>query len=445
MNTASIRPSTVDGIKQLAKKIKRERNISHRDALDLASHQAGFQNFVHARHQLVVGQPAVLLAAADGLRVFPVFLSAHWYASHRAHPKIERRAGRELLQINLSRPLSEVVAKHRVSSGRGLRGFRMEYADHLEHLTNLSSVEEARTTLVGAARSLRFMEATGLQPATTMQQHAAMRPLDDLPGKDHPSRWFDPVSGSWVWLDEPYKQKIMHHQEERQAWLAKRGLNMLVPSWEGLYVPGECQSCLISPDAVLLRQIATALAAVVTPPTLEPWPHETGVNGDDYVSPQRLDDGKSRKPRPGPSYRDYKGATPYGGAPGIRSLWRPAKAMPLELHRRLGALMQDLAGIPLSFRMGSKLSVQRSLLEDWALAEHRREHGLSVADDLYYGGPSRPGPVTREECLEALGKAKALVEQGYNDCKPRRELIAVLDAAAAETAAMPERKTSSRR
>lgn len=107
--------------------------------------------------------------------------------------------------------------------------------------------------------------------------------------------------------------------------------------------------------------------------------------------------------------------------------------------------MQDLAGIPLSFRMGSKLSVQRSLLEDWALAEHRLEHGLSVADDLYYGGPSRPGPVTREECLEALSKAKALVEQGYNDCKPRRELIAVLDAAAAETVAMPERKSSSRR
>lgn len=41
MQIASIRPSTVDGIKQLAKKIKRERNTSHTEALNLASRQAG--------------------------------------------------------------------------------------------------------------------------------------------------------------------------------------------------------------------------------------------------------------------------------------------------------------------------------------------------------------------------------------------------------------------
>lgn len=435
MNIASIQPSTVDGIKQLAKKIKRERNINHVEALILASRQAGFENFVHARRQL---------AAPEGRRVFRVFLSAHWYMPRGANPGLERRGGREILQVNISRPLPEVVAKHRVSAARGLGWFRMEYADHLEHLTNLTSIEDARDRLARAARSLRFMDVTGLQPATTQRQHEAMRPMGGFPSKDHSSEWFDPTGDGWVVLNEPYEQRSnMASHAECQAWVAKHGMHMLIPSWEGIHNPGECLPYLVSSDAALLERITTALATVAPYPLPNPWPHDTGVCGDDYVSPLRLADGKTRKPRPGPSYRDYKGATPYGGRPGIRSSWRPSKPMALELHRQLGDLMQRLSGVPLSWRLGRKLSMQRSLLEDWALVEHRNSHGPSV-DDLYYGGPSRPDLVTQPERLEALAKAKALVERGYNDCKPRHDLIATLDAVAAEIAARTERKASAR-
>lgn len=34
--------------------------------------------------------------------------------------------------------------------------------------------------------------------------------------------------------------------------------------------------------------------------------------------------------------------------------------------------------------------------------------------------------------LAALVSAKEIVESGYNDCKPRRELIAALDSARAD-------------
>ena len=47
-----LRPSTLDGIKRLAKSIKDERAITHREALELAARQAGYQSFTHARHQL---------------------------------------------------------------------------------------------------------------------------------------------------------------------------------------------------------------------------------------------------------------------------------------------------------------------------------------------------------------------------------------------------------
>ncbi len=54
-------PSSLDGIKRLAKSIKAERGISHREALELAARQAGFQSYTQARRQLEApqSQPAI--------------------------------------------------------------------------------------------------------------------------------------------------------------------------------------------------------------------------------------------------------------------------------------------------------------------------------------------------------------------------------------------------
>jgi hypothetical protein len=50
-----VRPSTMEGIKRLAKSIKREKNITHTKALDLAAQAAGFENFQHAHKTLHAG------------------------------------------------------------------------------------------------------------------------------------------------------------------------------------------------------------------------------------------------------------------------------------------------------------------------------------------------------------------------------------------------------
>ncbi len=52
--------------------------------------------------------------------------------------------------------------------------------------------------------------------------------------------------------------------------------------------------------------------------------------------------------------------------------------------------------------------------------------------DLYFGGPSASICETTAECLEALTKARRIVERGYDVCKPRRELLTTLDLAIAE-------------
>ncbi len=426
MNTASIRPSSVDGIKQLAKKISREQNIPHTRALDDASRQAGFENFVHAKRQLL---------GAVAPHGFPIFLSIHWVAPRRR--KDEPRpdgpwAGREILRVELSRPLPEIVAKHRVGHGRGLHGFRMEYEDHLEYRTNVEGLDTARDRLLAAVRSLRFMEATGLQPVSTKKYDAISRALAELPGHDHPSDWFDPLTEGYVYLDEPYAGANENRAVERERWLELNGLKIITPpDWEGIYYAGECTPSLISPDGALLHRVAGALAKVKAVIKPETWPHETGMCNDDFISPKRQADVKPRRHRPGPSWGERNGATPYGGEPGIRSRWRPTKAMPLDLHQQLGPLVAGLASSTLfSHRVHRNLSGIRSDLEDWSLMEHKDQMG-DAAYDIYYGGRMLIGN-SEAELAKILTMARTIIERGYDDCKPRRQLLAVFDAAVSE-------------
>lgn len=415
MNTGSIRPSTVDGIKKLAKKIKRERNVPHTEALDLASRQAGFENFVHARREI-----------EGRLSLFPVYLTAHW-SDPRKRLQDRRWAGRELLKIRLSKPLAEVVARHQIGVARGLRGYRMEYLDHVEHLTDFTSREAAHESLVAAARALRFMEATGLRPVTTQVYARQMHLLDRMPAKDHVSEWFDPESSAWVFLNEPYANRVEEGLARRSEWIERHGLYEVHPAWEGLYLPGECLPHLVSNNPTLLTAVAKKLANLEPLPSLDHLPFEIGLNGEDFISPMREAAGKSRRPRPGPSYFDHKGSRPYGGRPGIRSRRRPIQSMSLNAHRVVGEFFQRLASHALPWRLGNKVGRQRALLEDWADIELRNHPGDDVSHDLYYGGPSREAFPSSGAIIEALAEVRALVEREYNDCKPRTELLAVLD------------------
>lgn len=45
-------PSTLEGIKRLAKRIKKEKCIQHSDALNEAAKVAGYENFRHAQNKL---------------------------------------------------------------------------------------------------------------------------------------------------------------------------------------------------------------------------------------------------------------------------------------------------------------------------------------------------------------------------------------------------------
>lgn len=120
MSSEAVRPSTLDGIKRLAKQLKNERSIQHARALDEASRLGGFESFRHASNQLTSGNRPK--------RAHPkscVFISIYW------KNRDTNSDGRETLVCWLSEPWSDLVAPSQFEHHRALRLLRAEGPDHL--------------------------------------------------------------------------------------------------------------------------------------------------------------------------------------------------------------------------------------------------------------------------------------------------------------------------
>jgi len=118
MSKKQIHPSTLDGIKRLAKSIKHEHNASHFTALDEAARCGGFQNFRHANNRLSnfldnVKPPkntfALEASPADDRFDAMILLetASGEHLGHRHHLKESgtesfRRAAHDLIQRSLS-------------------------------------------------------------------------------------------------------------------------------------------------------------------------------------------------------------------------------------------------------------------------------------------------------------------------------------------------------
>ncbi len=435
MNIASIRPPTLDGVKKLAKQLKRENKITHTAALEAASRQAGFESYVHARRVLPAAISAAVAGQAGNQHI--VYLTAHWREPYRAGtmngqatnsealggPRL--RAGRELLQVSLSLPLTDLIAKHRVGKARGLSGFVMEYADHLELHRLGESQDEARRSLLLAERALRFMETTGLQPVSLQKQRNLLREVISLKGNDHTSQWHDATTGSVALLNEPYRMSAERQRGERTADLANTNFAEVSLAWEGLYNPGETAPSLCSPDSALLARIYAAVSKLPNYAVPTPWATDSGPCGEGWVSPQRIRDSKKRKPIPSASYAPRFSAIPYGGSFGQPSSWRPMQPLLRELHLELGAIFQRLGPSGVPWKVSERLRTHyRSELENWANLEHQ---GEDLGYQAYYD-QQVPRYDTVSQSLAGLARARSIVSQGYNVCRPQRELIAAIDA-----------------
>jgi hypothetical protein len=404
MSTPFVSPSSVEGIKRLAKSIKRELGIPHMQALDAAARRAGYQNIQHAKNTLSGFEKRHL-----------VYVTAYWRVPNTGDE------GRETMTLRFGRPLNELLA-----GASFYFGFRVDASDHLEGGMDHFEQEETRENILRVIRHLQFADATGLAP----WKHQSIRAFhweSELPKKDHSSMWEDPGSGAPIYADEPY-QYPGYLMPLRQAWAVEHGLAVAAPPWDGMYIPRSSTLYLTCrrEHAEILERVTSALASAPAP--VVQWSGDSAPYHPTFVSPLRLASGKSKKPRgkrriPGTV---RAGAILVGSLPDSR-WWRPNAQMPVHAHRSAAVVIDAaMAWVGNARHDTYRRQVRhiRDHLDAWLTQEHPGRLPNGFDREMYYG--RRDGVLDQPPDIEPL---RNLVIEHYPDCAPRRMLLKKIDTA----------------
>jgi hypothetical protein len=436
----SIRPSTMSGIKRLAKHIKVAKGVLHREALNQAATAAGYENFRHAQRMLTnVSQPALVPRSVT----YPVFITAYW-----RNPQ-DRTSGRETLRIELSAPWEDLLKSSELDAARGLAGFVGRAPDHLEKRNTLDRQERARKSVCHAARTLQFVAATKLKPS---RGYSRAYPKGDpdgshLPGQDHVCVWFDQEK-RYLIADEPYGPAYDRKYETRKAWCKKHGYIEKQVAWAGMHYPHDVDGTRLylvahQDKGPPLESLVKALNQLPSPPVFDNWEGESAPTVPYFVSPgavaKRIEAEVAAKEK-----AKQKTSKPSGKQNTIGYIWtlvgphrRPNAKMPIEIHAEVGRLLKSVL-VESYHRKGvhNRVDAIRSELDEWTQREYNyAELPNEQFFDLYYREElpkiyrrSLPRE-ERERHVESLAQVKRMLSEHYPDCAPLRAMLKRADAA----------------
>lgn len=430
MSSEDIRPSTLDGIKRLAKTLKVERGVRHLQALDDAARAAGYQNFRHAGNVLRSRPP--LQAPHPPQRVY---LTAYW------KDKESGSSGRETLTLDMSCLWGDLITPAQLENHRALVHFRAEGPDHLAREQLLRTQSEARRAVCAAARALQFMEATRLRPSKSHSRaFPGGRSMNAIPGRDHYSIWYDRDTKRYLFVDEPYEEAAKSKLAERQAWAEKYSYLVIKPTWPGMYAPDVGSRLYLVADAakgVPLEPIAAALDQLAPPIVEQAWRGESAPMLPFFVSPGAVAKLATAKEKP-PAAR--KPAGPRNSIGYVQTFVgpqrRPKARMPIEAHAEVGRLLKSVLTATYH-RKGvyNRVNAIRSELDEWTQREYNHaELPNEQFFELYYHESGSTFERALSEAVRAhhgtsLTEAKKILVQHYPDCPPLRSLLQKLDAA----------------
>ncbi|WP_373939486.1 DUF5623 domain-containing protein [Pseudomonas putida] len=415
MATEHTRPTTVARIKRVAKLIKQEKSIPHHAALDKAAQKAGFQNLRHAQSVLGTAQ-----------KLHQAFVSFYW-KEHGESPEPfkrgpELRSGRTTLSFLLPLPLKDIVPGSALERTAYLYGFRLEAPDHLELRGDAYSEHEGLRMAQQAARALNFIAATGFRAPFANETYGTSLNLSKK--ADHKSTWYDDESKCIVILDEPYPPLT----REEIDWAEEHEFHTVGIKWRGVYSAGNVprlhsvSACLIARTAIKLQALEVRLQA-------EKWTYNTEAYNSQFISPARALSGKKKRARimPPPQGIEQDGAVPCGpGEPGFHSRWRPARRMDLDKHIQVGPILENLP-FSMIFNSASGLLDVRMTLNKWFEEEYEDAELPDKQMRQDYYSPS-PTPIRgAADVLAELAVVRQTVSVGYQDCKPKKDLLDRLD------------------
>lgn len=421
MLNENIQPSTIGGIKRRAKQIKKANGVPHLEALDIAARSASFENFAHARNQL---QSSNTVKSGQQL-----FFTVYWRDSN------PYRAGREVLEIELSTPLLEIATKHELKKSNGLGWFRLASPDHFVSDDVSRSQAGARKQICKAVRSLRFIEATGLKPS---RDYEAAYPDRDhknkLPESDHSTYWHDPDAGQFILIDEPYIDPVV--DGERAAWAKKHNWHLQAAKWPGMYYP-EMSNMFVATDASTeydFEGLMTKIDSLPDPITEDDWAGISTKGHDTFFSPLAVTpQDKKRAVAKATIYREPSSKTvPMRRWDAPDNERRPNAVMSIDSHQLAAKLIKAVERSKATpFAVHTRLSSIKSKLEDWFFSEHDR-NVTDQFDLFYYGDIDKNDPFVLQAqspkgVISLLRQLKDMLLDAYVDCEPLRRMIGKID------------------
>ncbi|CAM0555446.1 hypothetical protein EHLJMEHL_00604 [Vreelandella titanicae] len=431
MSSEAIRPSTLDGIKRLAKSLKTERGIQHARALDDAAQAAGFQNFLHASKILrVVPKPE------QSRPEHRLFLTSYW------KDRESDASGRETLIIWLSVPWGDLITPSQFQNHRALVRFRAEGPDHLASEYLQPTQSGARRAVCAVARVLQFMEATKLRPSKSHSRaFPGGRSSNAVPGRDHYSIWYDRESKRYLFVDEPYEGAVERRAQERDAWAKQHGFAIVKPGWAGMYAPNVGSRLYLIADetkGVPLQPIVTALDKLGSPIVEDVWSGMSAPMTPFFVSPgtnAKATEVKKKPKAPHKSCSQHNSVEYVQTFVGPRR--RPKGRLPINVHAEVGRLLKSVL-LATYYRKGvyNRINAVRSELDEWAQQEYKHDELPNEQFfELYYreSGSIFLRSLVESERLrhaQSLARGGELLVEHYPDCPPLRSLLKKVDAAA---------------
>lgn len=223
MQMKPLRPTSTTGLKRLAYGLKKHRDLTQSEAMEHAAVLAGYRNLRKA--QLAFGEspaPSVLI-------------TAHFCDDVR-RKTLETR-------VPLSRHLRSFLRPKHLRICDRFEKMVMVAEDHLEAEFSIVRESYVRRCIAQAARTLQFMDATGLHPShKEIYGFPTFSKGQRLPGQDHATNWFDPTTGTLVMMDEPYDH-VDQMAKHRKDWADQNGFVVRRLNWGGTYRPEHGSVC----------------------------------------------------------------------------------------------------------------------------------------------------------------------------------------------------------
>ena len=255
-----------------------------------------------------------------------------------------------------------------------------------------------------------------------------------MPQTDHATDWYDPKTGQFILIDEPYLDPVV--DGDRAAWAKKHNWHLQASKWQGMYYPEET-TMFVATNASTgydFEGLMAKIDGLPYPVTAEDWSGLSSKGHDTFFSPLAVTaQDKKRAVAKGTIYRVSSSKTvPMRSWDSPYNERRPNAVMSIEDHQlaaRLIKAVEQSSAKP--WAVNTRLLSIKSNLEDWFFSEYSR----SITDkfDLfYYGDIDMDDPLvlkadSSKGVITLLQELKDMLLASYVDCAPLRSMIRKID------------------